>query len=188
MPAIDEDDLLMEALEREEMDDNEMNRIKEMRIDQLRREMSTLQQMHTTQHGQYTTMMDDKDLLEVTTKEKLCVVHFFHKDFRRCQIVDRHLGELAQKHFKTRFVRVDAENVPFLVTKLQIQVLPCIIMFVDSVSVDRVVGFEELGSTDSFETRVLEWRLAKCGVVAPPRTVKQSIMGFNQDENSDDDW
>ena len=44
---------------------------------------------------------------------------------------------IAPHHFKTRFVRVFVENVPWLVEKLQIKVLPCVICFISGVTKDR---------------------------------------------------
>jgi thioredoxin-like negative regulator of GroEL len=86
------------------------------------------------------------------------------------------------------------DNAPFLVEKMQIQVLPCIVSFVEGVSVDRLVGFEELGFNDNFDTALLEKRLATSGVIevkeSKIQTVKQtkSIMGkaiYDDDEESD---
>lgn len=36
-------------------------------------------------------ILDEKRFLDITIAEERCVVHFFHKDFGRCGIVDRHL-------------------------------------------------------------------------------------------------
>ena len=36
------------------------------------------------------------------------VCHFFHRDFERCRIMDKHLGLLAKKHFGTRFIKLSA--------------------------------------------------------------------------------
>ena len=44
---------------------------------------------------------------------------------------------LAPKYFNTRFLRVFVENVPFLVEKLGIKVLPCVICFIKGVTKDR---------------------------------------------------
>lgn len=77
---------------------------------------------------------------------------------------------------------------------MQIQILPCIVSFVDGISVDRLVGFEELGFNDNFDTAMLEKRLATSGVIeakeSKVQTLKQtkSIMGravFDDDEESD---
>lgn len=42
--------------------------------------------------------------------------------------------KLAAKHFDTLFLRANVANVPFLVTKLEIKVLPCVVGFVDGLS------------------------------------------------------
>lgn len=70
---------------------------------------------------------------------------------------------LAPHHFRTRFLRVFVENVPWLVEKLKIKVLPCVACFVDGACKDRIIGFEDLGNSDSFATGALEWRLARTG-------------------------
>jgi len=44
---------------------------------------------------------------------------------------------LAPKYYNTRFIRVFVENIPWLVEKLGIKVLPCVICFIDGVSKDR---------------------------------------------------
>jgi hypothetical protein len=89
---------------------------------------------------------------------------------------------LAPKYFNTRFLRVFVENVPFLVEKLGLKVLPCVVCFIKGVSKDRYVqwlavhafssnfasritGFEELGNADSFSTATLELRLMHTGSV-----------------------
>lgn len=53
--------------------------------------MDRLAEMKQKRYGEYTQVKSDKDLLEITTKEKKVVVHFFMKDFKRCAIVDAHL-------------------------------------------------------------------------------------------------
>ena len=47
--------------------------------------------MQQNEHGLYTEITTEKEILKITTNTKLCVVHFFHKEFRRCQIMDKHL-------------------------------------------------------------------------------------------------
>lgn len=41
--------------------------------------------------GKYREIHDEKELLSVSVREPKCVIHFAKKDFRRCQILDRHL-------------------------------------------------------------------------------------------------
>ena len=42
---------------------------------------------------------------------------------------------------------------------MKIQVLPCVVCIVDSLVVDKLTGFDELGGTDQFTTKQLEERL-----------------------------
>ncbi|RIA93603.1 thioredoxin-like protein [Glomus cerebriforme] len=156
--------------------------------------MVKLQEMSQNEHGLYTEIATEKELLKLTTNTKLCVVHFYHKEFRRCQIMDKHVSEIARRHFKTKFVKINVDNAPFLVEKLHIQILPCVIAFVDGISVDRIIGFEELGNTDTFTTAILEIRLSQSGVItkkeAPKKEERKTILGFaggNADDD-DDDW
>ena len=106
------------------------------------------------------------------------------------------LKTLAPKHFDTRFLRINVENAPFLVTKLKIQILPCVLSFVDGVSTDRIIGFEVLGySEDTFTTQDLETRLLEAGVLSRSKTNRNEgvavIKKRQEDEDGgddDDDW
>jgi thioredoxin-like negative regulator of GroEL len=103
---------------------------------------------------------------------------------------------LAKKHFDTRFLKMEVENAPFLVTKLKIQVLPCVLAFVAGASVDRIVGFEGLGYTqDTFTTKDLEARLLSSGVIQRAKTTEDAGIGSlgvgkiaKEDSDDDDDW
>ena len=100
---------------------------------------------------------------------------------------------------------MNVDNAPFLVTKVKVQVLPCVIAFVDGVGVDRVVGFEGLagsgsgsgfGSVDDFRTKDLEARLLAAGVLLQKKKLKEAqvshfrVRGKNKakDGDADDDW
>lgn len=86
---------------------------------------------------------------------------------------------------------MNVENAPFLVTKLKIQVLPCVIAFVDGIGADRVVGFEGLEFGDEFKTVDLETRLINAGVLMMrAMTLKAVHSGkrTDDDDDGDDDW
>lgn len=89
---------------------------------------------------------------------------------------------------------MNVENAPFLVTKLRVQVLPCVIAFVDGISVDRIVGFEGLGYTqDTFTTKDLEARLLSSGVVQRAKAIGNEQVEAQRrkteaEDEDDDDW
>lgn len=169
---IDMDDLL---------DDPDLQKIHEERIAQLKEEAEKRALMKTKGHGTYEQIEEGK-FLEVVTKTEIVVVHFFHKEFERCKIVDKHLKILAEKYFDTKFVKISAPDSPFFVEKLGIRMLPCIIIFHDGVTCDRIVGFEELGSSDDFSTAVFERRLKQA------RALRKKKKTESDDEVDDEDF
>jgi len=42
-------------------------------------------------HGEYVEITIEKEFLQISTKTKKVVCHFYHPDFTRCKIVDKHL-------------------------------------------------------------------------------------------------
>lgn len=198
----DEDDLIA-SLEAE--DDTTLAPLRERRLEQLHAEFRAAKAHRNLGHGTYDTISSsthtdpERAVLDITTSRESpkCVVHFFQPDFRRCQIMDGHLKVLAEKHLEARFVRVDVGAVPFLVERLKVRVLPCLIGFVGGKSVDRVIGFEGVGrSGDSFRTPELERRLAGCGVLEGLKLekgegvragdVRQRARGRNEED--EDEW
>jgi hypothetical protein len=146
------------------LDDPELENLHEEQLSRLKGEREKRQTMCHKGHGELTDITES-EFLDVVTKTEFVVCHFSHKEFERCKIMDKHLRLLAPKYFVTRFCRINAPDAAFFVAKLSVQVLPCVIFFVDGVAVDRVVGFDELGSKDDFPTETLERRLLDSGVV-----------------------
>lgn len=89
---------------------------------------------------------------------------------------------------------MNVDNAPFLVTKLKVQVLPCVLAFVNGVSVDRIVGFEGLGYTpDTFTTKDLEARLLASGVLQRAKAtenvgIRFGVKAAKKDDSDDDEW
>ena len=147
-----------------------MRQMMEARIAAAKAKKNSDQEMKILGHGEYTDI-NEQEFLPTVTKTQLCVLHFYHKDFERCKIIDMHLAKIAREHLECRFIKIDAEKAPFFVTKLQVQVLPSVIMFDNGLAVDRIVGFEELGGEDDFNTLTLTRRLIR-GVVLDAKNSK----------------
>ncbi|KAG2116074.1 thioredoxin-like protein [Suillus discolor] len=158
----EDDDAIFAELEAEIENDADAT-VRDRGLEQLRLEMQRAKEMRENAHGRYMEITNEKEAIRISANESYCVIHFYHSNFRRCEIMDKHLAKLAPKYYATRFIRVFVENMPWLVEKLAIKVLPCLMCFVDGVSKDRLIGFEELGNNDAFETAVLELRLANSG-------------------------
>ncbi|KZP32944.1 thioredoxin-like protein [Athelia psychrophila] len=148
-----------------EIENDDSSAMREHGLAVLKQEMGRVKDMQSNDYGRYTEITSEKEVIRASAREPRCVIHFYHTNFKRCEIMDRHLAKLAPKYFTTRFIRVFVESVPWLVEKLMIKVLPCVICFVDGVSTDRLIGFEELGGGETFETATLELRLSMSGVI-----------------------
>ncbi|KAH8725252.1 thioredoxin-like protein [Phaeosphaeriaceae sp. PMI808] len=186
-----DEDALIAALE----DDTELDAFREQRLQQLHAEFDKARRLKANEHGTYSEIKDEKALMDITTSTKLCVVHFFKSDFNRCRIMDTHLESLAPSHYEARILKINVDNCPFLVTKLGIQVLPCVLAFIDGVGVDRIVGFEGLGKTsDSFTTRDLEARLIRAEVFARNKVTEEDERRrmqkskASQGDEDEEDW
>lgn len=147
------------------MDDPELEKLHADRIAALKKEAEKRQALKRQGHGEYREITEGDFLGEVTGSEKV-ICHFYHREFYRCKIMDKHLKTLASKHLDTKFTKLDAENAPFFVTKLGIKTLPCVILFRKGIAEDRLVGFQDLGGKDDFSTRALEALLIKKGIVS----------------------
>ncbi|CAN7118476.1 unnamed protein product [Brassica rapa subsp. narinosa] len=147
------------------MDDPELEKLHADRIAALKREVEKREAFKRQGHGEYREVSEGDFLGEVTRSQNV-ICHFYHKEFYRCKIMDKHLKTLAPRHVDTKFIRVDAENAPFFVTKLAIKTLPCVLLFSKGVAIDRLVGFQDLGTKDDFTTTKLESVLIKKGMLS----------------------
>lgn len=79
----------------------------------------------------------EADFLKEVTESENVICHFYHPEFQRCKIMDKHLTALAPKHFQSKFIKIDVLKAPFFVGKLNVRVLPCVVIFKKGVAVDR---------------------------------------------------
>lgn len=82
-----DDDALFDTLE----DDAELGAYREQRMQQLHSELQRAKKLRESGNGSYLEIKDEKVLMETTTSNKFCIVHFFKPDFNRCRIMDGHL-------------------------------------------------------------------------------------------------
>eukprot|EP00040_Diaphanoeca_grandis_P031253 m.186650 g.186650 ORF g.186650 m.186650 type:complete len:224 (+) comp32275_c4_seq5:213-884(+) len=182
--------------------------VEEMEILRARRieQMKKAQARKSFGHGEYNEIGgagSEKDFFDTAKQSSKLVVHFYRKSTERCAIFDMHFTKLAQMHPEARFVKIDAEKSPFLCEKLRIIMLPTICIVLKGKVADYIVGFDDLGERDDFDTEVLEWRLGQSGVITytgalegPIKDTKtHSYIGKGKratahgwDDDSDDDF
>jgi hypothetical protein len=120
------------------------------RAQQLASELSKLRPNNTAAQATadaYITLRSDEEVLRFTTNTEKCLLHFLHPEFARCAVMDSHLQKLAERHSQyndgeVKVGRVNVGDASFVVEKLGVRVLPCVIGFVTGVAKGRIVGFE----------------------------------------------
>ena len=181
------DDLEEVDPEEERIMRQEMEKMKKT-AENKREEMA--KKIKNDKYGNYTEIIET-EFLDTMLKNEKVVCHFYHKDFERCKIIDKHLQIIAQSHKETLFVKIDAEKTPFFTAKLNIRVLPTIILFVKGKSVHRFIGFQDFGMNDDFPTINLSRQLVIYKMIQPKTKAEKGEVtikkGKKDDSDEDDD-
>ncbi|KAL4902442.1 hypothetical protein BDW74DRAFT_158580 [Aspergillus multicolor] len=187
---LSDDDALFRALEEEDDSGYRAYRIEQLNAEFATAQKSNNQRTTLVEDSLYPTLKSDQALLNYTTQTHRCVIHFAHPEFARCTTMDEHIRALAARHQDVRFAKVDVRETPFVVEKLKIRVLPCVIGFLDGVAVERVLGFEGLGpggsaGLEGFNTASLEKRFLAPGILSQARF--NGDDGEGSDEGNDEE-
>mmetsp|Transcript_86586 Transcript_86586/g.244796 ORF Transcript_86586/g.244796 Transcript_86586/m.244796 type:complete len:366 (-) Transcript_86586:2264-3361(-) len=167
--------------ELEDSKDQDLMKLREQRIAQMKVEHELMLANKRKGHGELTEIVQDEFLPSVMGSKRT-VCHFYHKDFERCKIMDMHLTNLAAVHVETKFVKINAEKCPFFTHKLDVQILPTVICFFEGITKpgQRQIGFMglngekqfdstgrevEQGDGDDFPTERLAAKLGEIGVI-----------------------
>jgi len=149
----------------ETYDEDDFEALRRKRMEALKKSQEQKQEWISNGHGKYEEVPTEKEFFEATKKSKNVVAHFYIDSSFRCKIVDKHLNILAPKHLETKFLKINAEKSPFLTERLKIKIMPTICLIKDSLTVDYIKGFTDVGNKDDFSTEMLEWRIAQQKVI-----------------------
>lgn len=158
----EDDDDIFAIDEEEEKIVNQMkeNRLREQGIKPQARDRSREKKDKNSKYkyGEFREI-DESEFLDTLLKNKKVVCHFYHQEFEKCKVMDKHLRQIAFDHPETLFVKINADKSPFFCTKLNIQVLPTVLLSNDGKVFDRVIGFEGLDGIEDFKTITLVRKL-----------------------------
>ncbi|KAL7983798.1 hypothetical protein Chor_000674 [Crotalus horridus] len=201
-----EEQLDAEMQKMDQMDEDELELLKQKRLEALKKDQQQKQEWLSKGHGEYREIPSEREFFQEVKGSKNVVCHFYKDSTLRCLILDKHLTILAKKHIETKFIKLNAEKSPFLCERLHIKIIPTLALIKDGKTQDYVVGFTDLGNTDEFTTETLEWRLGYSDIInysgnlmEPPfesqkkfgtsftKLDKKTIRGKKYDSDSDDD-
>ena len=140
----------------------------------------------TEKYGNYTEIIETEFLGIMLINYKV-VCHFYHKDFERCKIIDKHLQIIAQSHRETLFVKINAEKTPFFTEKLNVRVLPTIILFVRGKAIHRFIGFQDFGMSDDFPTINLTRQLVIFKMIEGKTKAERGEITIKKNKKNDSD-
>merc|ERR1711998_565532 len=119
-PEVTQEAIDAQADKKQWDDDDSLEAMRARRRQQMKEAHEKKLKYQALGHGSYDEIEEEVFLKTVTSSER-CVVHFYHKQFEKCKVIDMHLRKCAKKFLGTRFVRLDAEKAPFFVAKLQVK-------------------------------------------------------------------
>jgi hypothetical protein len=131
-------------------------------------------------HGELQEVCDQPEFFKAMNGEsKRVVCHFYTPSNRFCPVVDQHLRKIANEHLETRFIRINAEKAPYLVEKLQVVVMPTILLALDGKVQHLIEGLSELGG-QNFSSEYLAYVISthKCCVFDKAKPERTDEDGF----------
>lgn len=192
----DDDDIFKEDEEEKRMkDEMREKRLMDQGVKPKARDRSREKKENKYKYGEYREI-EEGEFLDTLLKNKKVVCHFYHTEFEKCKVMDKHLRQIAFEHPETLFVKIDAEKAPFFSVKLNVKVLPTVIFTDDGKAFDRIVGFEGLDGIDDFKTITLIRRLVLAKMIKPKNKVEKGeikmkkatkLNGYDEEESDEDD-
>ena len=147
------------------LDEDDLEELRRKRLDEMKENVKRHAELREFGHGQYTELFTEKEFFDVVKKSKHVVCHFYRPSTWRCAIVDKHCQQLAERHVECRFVKINIEKSPYLAEKLRIVMLPTLMLINHGKTEHSVIGFDEMGGKDDFETEDLETVLSNWRVI-----------------------
>eukprot|EP00924_Labyrinthula_sp_SR-Ha-C_P009689 snap_masked-scaffold_22-processed-gene-3.14-mRNA-1 protein AED:0.11 eAED:0.11 QI:0/0/0/0.5/1/1/2/0/290 len=132
--------------------ETDLEELREQRKVKLEKQKEQVTNWKAKGHGTYTEITTQKEFFSLCKSSQRIVVHFFRRQTRRCEIVDKHLANLSREYLETRFLKIDAEKSPFLVERLKIWMMPSIVLVKDGKTEHTICGFDEFGGSDDFSS------------------------------------
>lgn len=169
-------------------DDIEKNQFldgyREKRLEQLSKDLSRTRKKLTEDPdaGFLVHVSSEATLMNLAASAKSTVIHFYQDQFKTCLVLNNKLLALARKHPSTKFVFIDATNCAFLIDRLKIKVLPCLLSYVNGKEVGRLIGLDKLQydpKTNDFDIALLEHYLYSVYVLEK-RSININSVGKSQ--------
>eukprot|EP01056_Protomagalhaensia_sp_Gyna25_P003572 Protomagalhaensia_sp_Gyna_25__3571@NODE_320_length_3889_cov_66_442857_g250_i0_p3_GENE_NODE_320_length_3889_cov_66_442857_g250_i0NODE_320_length_3889_cov_66_442857_g250_i0_p3_ORF_typecomplete_len207_score45_38Phosducin/PF02114_16/3_5e22Thioredoxin/PF00085_20/0_016Antimicrobial_1/PF08018_11/1_5e03Antimicrobial_1/PF08018_11/0_28DUF4175/PF13779_6/1Sds3/PF08598_11/2_6OmpH/PF03938_14/13_NODE_320_length_3889_cov_66_442857_g250_i08951515 len=162
-----EDEINREMEQLDNMDEDDIEVLRQKRKLELMRASKARELWRQRGHGEYSEVFDEMEFFTAAKGSPKLVCHFYKPEtnIERKEIVDKHLKILCREFMNIRFICANVERLPFITARLRIYVLPSIILIKEKKMFHTMVGFEELGRSDTFTTKELARVLEQHGMM-----------------------
>jgi len=141
------------------LDEDDLQRIKAQRIEEMKRKAEAQQANRANGHGQLMKISDQQEFFGAAKQSARLVVIFTRNSNKYGKAMLEHMELLASKHLEARFLWCDAENAPFLTDRLNIYMLPTIVCVKDNKVHKQHNGLNEIDGTGKYSSGTLEYLL-----------------------------
>ncbi|KAI0558139.1 Csa-Phosducin 3 [Gracilaria domingensis] len=141
------------------LDDDDLEVIRRKRLAEMKKEAEEKAVWRRNGHGTVHRITEKEFFSRAKASKRMVCIMFRPGSNKYAEDLLEHTGRIAQRHLETLFTAMDVEKAPFLCDRLNIRVLPSIILVKDS-EIDQVlVGLDQMSTTGKFTTAGIEKRL-----------------------------
>lgn len=159
----------------ENLEEDDLARIKAKRMEEMRKKAEEQQQNKFNGHGSLSKINDQQEFFAACKKSARVVCIFTRNSNKYGKAMLEHAELLAQRHLEARFIWVDAENAPFLTERLNIYMLPTIVCVKDNKVDKQHNGLNEIDGSGKYSSGTLEYLLHIDGILDEAPLYDQEI-------------
>jgi thiol-disulfide isomerase/thioredoxin len=140
-------------------DDQALDALRAKRLQEMKHAAQQQQAYLAAGHGSYkelaASQQDGRDMcqsfFEATKASENLVVHFYRPTTAYCDVFHKLLDQLAKNHLETMFLRINVQDnetkaVSFLVERLNVRVMPTLVLIQKREMVHQIRGFDEFAT------------------------------------------
>lgn len=139
--------------------DDDLEAIRRRRLAEMRKDAENRALWRRNGHGKLQRIAERDFFARAKGTARMVAVFCRTGTSRYSDDLVEHMERVAEAHLETLFVVLDAEKAPFLCTRLNIRVMPSLLMVRDG-EIDKLLpGLDEISVSGKFSTVRLEKRL-----------------------------
>lgn len=147
------------------LQDDELEALRQKRLAQMKKTAEERAMWRRNGHGTVHRIGEKEFFPRAKESKRMVTIMYRPGSNRYAEDLLEHIGRIAEHHLETLFTTLDADKAPFLGDRLNIRVLPSLILVKNS-EIDKVLpGLDHLSSTGKFTTAAIEKRLHSFGML-----------------------